>query len=409
MDKSNRINVSGFLLLLILIFQPSTVFSQYKLQQISGFKIDSFLPVEIIDYHPQSKLYLGYINNPKNTEIVLINEEGEIIIQKVLVGEGPNQSSSTLNSMAFTDIGDIWIQTTFQILLYDQKLNLKKRDKYFAGSTMYLYGYMRIFPYFFRNDTQSGFSFITNPSGITQSTSGKDFSEKKLLEIFELDQERLYEMAPISERSLFKNLHHSIYALYKPVFTIDKNNKLIYLTAALDNEITVYNLITQRLESRIKIEHGEFKALKNASISDKTLPSYNNIITLTAKNDNIFLLDGGIIVLDYIREIPYGTYEKKKADDPTYHHFTDPSYHRLIIFDSIKQLTGDLPMPFNGKLMMGLPGNRLLVQMINPEVEEDSIRYGVFKVVKNSYFGDIVQANSDEIAPLSKLNFNDDN
>src|SRR5690606_28389310 len=148
-----------------------------------------------------------------------------------------------------------------------------------------------------------------------------------------------------------------------------------------DNEITVYDLITGKLASEIKVVHGEFKALKQTPITKEDIPSYGRV-SLGARNHKIFLLDQGLVVLDYIREIPYGTYEKKIADDPSYHHFQDPAYHRLILFDGTKQLSEDLSLPPNGILKTSLPGNRLLMRLVNPDVEEDYIRYGIFKIVE---------------------------
>ena len=86
--------------------------------------------------------------------------------------------------------------------------------------------------------------------------------------------------------------------------------------------------------------------------------------------------------MDYIREIAYEAFENKRAEDPKYHHFQDPNYHRLIFFDRTKQLSGDIPLPKNGKLMIALPGNRLLFKIENPEVEEDFVRYEIYEVVK---------------------------
>lgn len=370
----------GLLILFLLSIRPINGFSQFKIQKIAEFKIESLLAVEILDFHPQSKLYLGYINNPDGTEVALINEYGEIMVRKVLVGQGPNQSSSSFNSMAFSENGDIWIQTPFQILLYDQKLNLKKNTKYLSGTKTYSFGKMEVFP-FFHLKYPLGFSFFTTPTGVDRSVDGRDFNNKNLLEIFTPDESKLFEIAPISDRLLYKNLDKSIWALYFPVFTLDRIKKKLYLTTTLDNEITVYDLITKKLESRIIIKHGEFKSIKGA-ITQNSLPSYKNLITLGAKNSKIFFLDGGLLVLDYIREIPSLTYEKKIVEDPTYHHFKDPNYHRLIIFDNTKQLTGDLPLPPNAKVMMSLPENCLLAQLINKDVEEDFIRYGVFKLME---------------------------
>lgn len=360
-----------------MFFSPNDSFSQYKFEKIEEFKINSLYPVEIVDYYPQDKLYLGYLNTSKGTRITLINESGEMIIQKVLKGDGPNLISSALNSLSFSQDGDIWIQTPIEIVLFDQKLNIKKRIRYLSSSKMQIYGRMEVFHYFNQNESLSSFSFITNPSGTNSYMPNRE----NLIEIYRVEKEELHTMAPVTDRPLYKNFDKSMLGnLYFLVYTLDPKKRKLYVTTRLDNEITVYDLNTRKLESRIKIAHDEFKILNKTSITNSDFPSYGNI-SLGSINHKIFLLDGGMVVLDYIKEIPYGTYEKKIADDPTYHHFQDPAYHRLILFDGTKQLSGDLPLPINGKLTMTLPNNRLLVQLINPDVEEDFIRYGIYKLI----------------------------
>ena len=94
-----------------MLFLPKESFSQFQLEKVEEFKINSLLPVVIVDYHPESKLYLGYISDSKATKIALIHEDGDFVINKILVGEGPNQSSASFNAMAFTEEGDICLQT----------------------------------------------------------------------------------------------------------------------------------------------------------------------------------------------------------------------------------------------------------------------------------------------------------
>ena len=95
----------AFVFSLSMLFLPTDSFSQFQLEKVEEFKINSLLPVVIVDYHPESKLYLGYISDSKGTRIVLIDEQGDFVINKGLVGEGPNQSSAAFNAMAFTDDG----------------------------------------------------------------------------------------------------------------------------------------------------------------------------------------------------------------------------------------------------------------------------------------------------------------
>lgn len=372
--RRRKLSTFGLLIFIILAGRMNG-FAQYALEKVDEFKINSLYRVDIVDYYPQDKLYLGYINASEGTRIVLINEKGDFIANEILVGEGPNQSVSAVNSMAFTEDGNIWLQTPVQLLLYDQKLAIKERIRYPSSLKMQIYGRMEVFPFFHQKESGSGFSFITNSSGTNSYIFKKDIGSD-LIEIYEVEEDELYRIAPVSDRPMYENFAGSLFRhLYSVVYTLDSDHRKLYLTTQRDNEITVYDLTTHKLASRIKVVHGDF------NVREHDLPSYGRV-SLGARNHKIFSLDEGLVVLDYIREIPYGTYEKKIADDPTYHHFQDPAYHRLILFDGTKQLSGDLSLPPNAKLMTSLPGNRLLMQLINPDVEEDYIRYGIYKVVE---------------------------
>jgi hypothetical protein len=67
--------------------------------------------------------------------------------------------------MAFTEDGDIWLQTTTHLLLYDQSLVEKKWITYPSSIGMQIFGRRETFSFFYQNESKSGFSFITNPSG----------------------------------------------------------------------------------------------------------------------------------------------------------------------------------------------------------------------------------------------------
>lgn len=378
--ERHNFTLTVFLFATLLVIKPTGAFSQYKLEKVEEFKINSLYNVEIVDYYPEDELYLGYISTSKGTQIALIDAKGEFVANEMLTGEGPNQSVSAINSMAFAEDGDIWLQTAAQILLCDRDFVIKKRIRYPSSLKMNIYGRMEVFPYFYKGSS-SGLSFITNPSGTNSYIFNKNIGTD-LIEIYDLESDKLNRIAPVADRPMLKKFDQSMYShLYSLVYTVDRNNRKLYLTTSLDNEISVYDLTSRKLMSRIKIDHDEFKTLQQNSITEKNLPSHGRI-SLGAKNHKVFLLDGGFIVLDFIREIHYGTYEKKVNEDPTYHHFQDPAYHRLILFNGDKQLSKELSLPPNAKLMTTLPGNRLLMQLVNSEVEEDFIRYGIYKVVE---------------------------
>lgn len=357
-------------------------FPQYKFEKVKEFKIPSLSQVELIDYYPQKGLYLGYINKwSKGLEIALINEEGKIIVSKNMKGEGPEQYVSSLNCLGFSSEGDIWALTTHQLLRYDQNLKLKERIRFNPKRQVFIYGKANPFYFFYKNNDRSAFSFIVNPTGTSKYLGMSDFKTTKLIEIFNNKDNVSYEIAPVSERPQYEKLDKSVGDLYFPIYTLEHGNSpKLYLTTSLDNEITVIDLNTNKVISKIKIKHGKFKSLEASTIATKSLSSYDNI-TLTSFNRNIFKLDGGFLALEYIREIPYGTYERKIADDPDYHHFKDPDYHRLILFDQNKQLTSDMIIPY-GSIKMSLPNNQLLIKIENPETEEDFIKYGIYKLSK---------------------------
>lgn len=370
------------LIFLTLLAAPLMGNAQYAFKKEKEFQIDSLYPVELVDYHPGEGLYLGYVEMmSKGVEVILVNEEGDIVIQKRLAGEGPEQYTASLNCLAFSDEGEILLQTPFEVLRYDRDLKLKERIRFQASVQMYLSGNLRPFAYFFKNTSPSNFSFFTIPTGASRYLGPGDFRTSNLLEIYDLGQKKSYEILPVADRPLYKNFDKSMGVLYFPVYTVDRHLRRLYVTASLDNEITVVDLNTNETLSRIPINHGEFGSLKSSLISLTSLPSYKHI-TLAGKNHRMYKLDNGLTALEYIREIPFGAYEKRIVDDPRYHHFQDPNYHRLILFDEKKQISSDLLVPPNGKIKTTLPGARFLVKIENPEVEEDFIRYGIFGLLR---------------------------
>lgn len=373
-----------FLILIISLFFTSSGMAQYRMEKTAEFHVNSLYPVGLVDYLPSERLYLGYINKfSEGMEVAIVNENGEILISKNLHGEGPEEYTTALNCLGFSEEGDIWLQTTHQLLRYDRKLNLKERIKYQSTLSYHLSGRPKKVSWFRKKDDPSDFSLITNPSKVGNFLREISLEHTRLIEIFSLKENRTYEIAPLSDRPQYRNFDMTISAMYAPIYCLDREKNRLYLSTKLDDEITEYDLNTDKVISRINIRHGEYNSLKTIPITRKSLPSYNNLITLAAVNQQIYKLDGNLVALEYVREIPYGTYEKHIADDPHYHHYQDPGYHRLILFDHSQQLSDDIPVPY-GTIQLVLPDNRFVVQLINPDVEEDFFRFGIYKLTKTN-------------------------
>lgn len=365
--------------ILIFLAFSSSAFSQYKLTPINEFQINSLNDIDILDYSPVSKMYLGYMKSGQGERILLIDNTGEMVANKILKGEGPNQYVTNLNCMAFSEDGNIWLQTVTHLYLYDQSLSVIERTPFESTLNIQLYGKKEAFSYFSGDNQKSTYSFITNPSG-SNSYIPNSKSNNELIEIYNPDKKELYRIASVSDRLIANKLDASMKSsLYFIVYSVDRKSHRLFLTTRLDDEITVYNLLTRQLESKVKIKHEKFDILNLNSISVKDLKS-DGRESLNPRNHKIFSLDGNLAVLDYVTEIPFGIYQQKKADDPSYTHLQDSQYHKLILFNSEKQLSGDIKMPKNGKLMASLQGNQLLFKIVDPDVEEDFITYRVYKI-----------------------------
>ena len=367
-----------FLLFFLITF---SVECQISLSKVSSFQINSLLDVSIVDYSPKNDLYLGFINSPKGDRIVLIDQNGKIIANEQLQGEGPNQYVSHLNCMGFSEDGDIWLQTVTHLFRYDTSLQKLERIHFQSSVKLQIHGRQEVFPFFNQSGQDALFSFITNPSGSNSYVPNAPFN-KDLIEIFNVGEQKIKRIAPVSDRSISSKLDESLQSsLYFIVYAVDRNKQKLYLTSRMDNEITVYDLNSGELDSRINIRHGDFDLLNQNSISVKDLKSSGRE-SLSSRNHKIYSLEGGLVALDYVTEIPEGIFQQKKMMDPKYSNITDPDYHKLIFFDSEKQLTDDISVPKNGEFMAVLPGQKLLFKIIDPEVEEDFITYEVYQAVR---------------------------
>lgn len=85
--------------------------------------------------------------------------------------------------------------------------------------------------------------------------------------------------------------------------------------------------------------------------------------------------------LVYSKEIPEATYIRRRENDPEYSQLKDPDFQRMILFEDGKQVSGDMKFP-QGEVKAALPDNRILVKIINSEVEEDVIRYEIYQLVR---------------------------
>lgn len=354
-------------------------FGSYHLEKEKEFLIHSLSSVELLDYYPEDRLYLGYTITHSGKEICLVNEDGEILLSRNLQGEGPEQYPSNLSCLGFSENGDIWAMTSMQVLRYDQNLKLLERFFYESKTTITLYSLLKKFSYFRKDTNRAEITFPVVPSGVGKYEPG-NYNKANLLEFYDQRQSYSKEIAPVSERRVTEEFYRITEGFYAPVYVLDAENAKLFMTATFDNEITVYDLNADSVAGSLDIHYEDPNAVEPPKpIGSHTLSSTAEDWLISPMNKSIHKLDDGLIVLEYLVKTLINPNPRNGLLNEIH---PDIYRNRLILFDQTRQLSRDLTIPEQGIIMTSLPGNRLLIKVVNPELEEDFTRYAIFMIIR---------------------------
>jgi hypothetical protein len=365
--------------LLILLWVSST-FAQVSLKKVSEFKIDSFYEVGILDYYEKDQTYLGYTKSKDDgVEISLFDAKGNKIISRNLYGEGPNEHVSLLSGLGFTEDGNIWGKTPVEILLYDRKLNLIKKLRFSPLTTSTIYFPKKLTT--LKNPAGENI-IITTISDTYSFSFARDFESLDLIEGVNFKSGKSTGLIPALKIPIFSKMDISMKYMLSAIYTLSPDGKQLFVTTSFDDQITIFDSGTLEKKNQIEIDHESFDALESSKLSLSNLPQFKNRI-LSGRNFALHAWDNGYLALEYLRDISLGIFEKKLAEQGSYDTSRDPDYHRLILFKDGKQISGDIPIPY-GEIQLALPENRLLIRLINPNEEEDFMRFGIYELVKSA-------------------------
>lgn len=361
---------------LSFLFLHSSTFAQIGLRKVSEFKIDSFFEVGILDYYEIDQVYLGYTKSKDDgVEISLFDAKGNKLISKNLYGEGPNEHVSPLSGLAFSEDGNIWGKTPIEILLYDRGLNLIEKTRFSPSTTSTIYFPKKLTTL----KNPAGENVVLSTISNTYSFSfARNFESLNLIEGVNLKSGISTGFIPARSIPIFSRLDISMKNMLSAIYTASPDGKQLVVTTSFDDQITIFDSRTLEKKNHLAIDHESFDALESSKLSLSNLPQFKNRI-LSGRNFALHAWDNGYLALEYLRDISLGIFEKKLAEQGSYDTSRDPDYHRLILFKDGKQVSGDIPIPF-GEIQLALPENRLLIRLINPNEEEDFMRFGIYKV-----------------------------
>jgi hypothetical protein len=353
----------------------------YQLEKESEFSVNSLTNLELLDYFPKDKIYLGYSTTGKGKEIILVDESGQILINQNLQGEGPEQHSSNLSSLGFSETGNIWVMTGVEVLLYNQSLKLIERFKYQPGNVINLYSVSKKFSYHKNDSNSTNISFATIPSGtsIFHPKSYENFDQANLFEIYNQKTKSKIEFSPLNERQVTKDFLEIAGGFYGPVYFIDSEDSKLYLTATFDNEITIYDLSQQTMIDKITIYYADPRSVKlyeKLYIPDLAKTSKGWLET--PKNYSIFKLDNGLFALEYNDKVSLNPNLTNQSEI-----FENIYQNKMLLFDQTGQLSKEITIPTRGMVMTGLPRNRLLIKLVYPDIEADFTHFEIYKIVKS--------------------------
>ncbi|MHA7131770.1 hypothetical protein [Algoriphagus namhaensis] len=319
---------------------------------------------------------MGYTKSKDvGVEISLFDAEGNKIISRNLYGEGPNEHVSPLSGLAFTEDGNIWGKTPVEILLYDRKLNLVKKTRFSPLTTSTIYFPKKLTT--LKNSVGENI-IITTISDTFSFSFARDFESLGLIDGVNFKSGKSTRLIPALKIPIFSKMDISMKTMLSAIYTPSPDGKLLYVTTSFNDQITVFDSRTLEKKNHVTIDHESFDALESSKLYLSNLPQFKGRI-LSARNFALHAWDNGYIALEYLQDISLGIFEKRFAERKSYDTSLDPDYHRLILFKDGKQVSDDIPIPY-GEIQMALPDNRLLIRLINPDEEEDFLRFGIFEL-----------------------------
>ncbi|TXE11062.1 hypothetical protein [Algoriphagus aquimarinus] len=363
-------------------FLSFTLFAQeYTFKKVREFRVESLAEVGIRDYDPKRDVFVGFIDNrSEGIELAVFDTNGKILTSKKRQGEGPEDYQSYALAMGFSPEGDVFVQTSIELVKYDTQFNRINKVKYEPKTTIVVYSGPR--SKFVPLTRGQEVSFIVNGSGIGNRGMNEAPKKMDLIDYYDATSKTVQSVIPLSSRPVFKGIEDKVFPVsINPIFTIDSQNSNLYFTTTIDNEITVYNPINWNVIQRIPVKHEFFKALDDIPLRESNL-GLSTKSALFSRNQEILKFDSDLLGLIYVKEISEAANELRKSEKKLFWMF-DPEFQRIILFKNGVQLPGELTIP-SGLVQMTLPNNRVLVKVVNQEEELDYYPFEIWELVEKN-------------------------
>lgn len=353
----------------------------YEFIKVDSFQVNNFTRINILDYSPEEKIYLGY--SLTEDDILEISENGEILAREHKKGDGPELYGNwNPIGLGFGPDGQRIVELPFQVISYDKNYEILHQHGIMSPLPIRANTPLGRPPYFQNNDTTK---LLVGPSNyLTATYLIHDQEGKDTLQNFyqlNLQSGAVKSVVPYEPASIYNSTENIYTELMGKSFFIDHERNELVLVHDLERKILVYNLPDFSLNRSISISHSEFKTYSpvpvGTTFSDESAKALSR---LSARNQKLFNLGNTLYVLQYFTGISQAEFDNRHTEEKPYVGKFDRKEQRILIFQNGKQVPQELT-GIEGSLVLSLPDNKILVQeRENSEIEEEFTRFSIYQL-----------------------------
>ena len=362
---------------------PTNPPQELQFEVVDSIMVDVLEMLAVLDYLPSKDLYL--MKELRKGNIFLVNGEGEIIDNRDISGEGPDQIQMVAEGRFYGEEGYLFkeFSGTMDFSLYN--LDFKKIKK-FDGTlvelnSLSIYNYKQSFSVF----EEEGKSFIVgeepnsySKAAIDPEKIGADFYKQANTGfIYDLDQDSVTYVNTYPEAWEPKDTQKWVGESY-PFLCYNPKTKEVASLPVKGNQMGLYRLDGYELiyETGVELSHPDREG--HVADTEKEAMIYPSFADIKAFGD--------YQLVQFYTAMPEDIYNGFRAKGENFQ--SDPEYRdamikyrklRNIIVKGDRQIGILNEFPVAGSVNLGLPDGTLIIKAADGEVERD---YNLFYKVR---------------------------
>jgi len=342
----------------------------YYLEKVDSIRVDRETNIWILDVNTANGGFLAL--DQVTEEFLVLDKRGKVVEAVIRVGEGPNEYNSRLLTASFNqEEGGYFAQSSVEFLWFNDAWEINKRIRFASSTSMFFYPGPKLkVPYYRLSDASIPYFFTNFFSGFTYMGGSEGEMAKYLIEQFNPQKQDLEWVLPSDPELLpeFEVDQKNKGTKPTPIYALNREEKLLYLTFERSSEIGVYDMANEfELKKKISFTHDSFS------------------LTKKSKNTKLLQFSPDLNGILYFEGLSEAATEARKSAEPNYFPFMDPSLYRMIVIhDGVQQVEEiDFPLSCDPRSeILQLPENRVLLRDIyTGDKEPEYHSYSIYELI----------------------------